>query len=37
MSKIIATSAIKGAYKILERADKMLAESIEKNCEYQKV
>ena len=31
MSKIIATSAIKGAYKIVERAEKMLAESIEKN------
>jgi len=31
MSKIIATSAIKGAYKIVERAEKMLAESVEKN------
>ncbi len=31
MSRIIATSAIKGAYKIVERADKMLADSIEKN------
>ncbi len=31
MSRIIATSAIKGAYKIVERAEKMLADSIEKN------
>ncbi len=37
MSKIIATSAIKGAYKTLERAEKMLAESIEKNGEDQVV
>ena len=35
MSKIIATSAIKGAYKIVERAEKMLADSIEKNGEDQ--
>lgn len=37
MSKIIATGAIKGAYKIVERAEKMLASSIEKNGEDQKV
>jgi acetyl-CoA synthase len=37
MSKIIATSAIKGAYKTLERAEQMLAKSIEKNGEEQKV
>jgi len=37
MSKIIATSAIKGAYKTLERAEKMLAKSIEKNGEDQVV
>ena len=35
MSKIIATSAIKGAYKIVERAEKMLADSIGKNGEDQ--
>ena len=29
MSKIIATSAIKGAYKIVEQAEKMLDELIE--------
>ena len=33
MSKIIATSAIKGAYKIVERAEKLLADSIKKNGE----
>jgi len=37
MSKIIATGAIKGAYKTLERAEKMLAKSIEKNGEDQVV
>ena len=37
MSKIIATSAIKGAYKTLERAEQMLAKSIEKNGEDQVV
>ncbi len=37
MSKIIATSAIKGAYKTFERAEKMLAASIEKNGEDQVV
>lgn len=37
MSKIIATSAIKGAYKIVERAEKMLASSIEKNGEDQAI
>ncbi|MBN2072550.1 MAG: CO dehydrogenase/CO-methylating acetyl-CoA synthase complex subunit beta [Actinobacteria bacterium] len=31
MSKIIATSAIKGAYRTIERAENMLARSIEKN------
>ena len=35
MSKIIATSTIKGAYKIVEQAEKMLAESIKKNGEDQ--
>jgi len=35
MSRIIATSAIKGAYKIVERAEKMLADSIKKNGEEQ--
>ncbi|MCK5567175.1 MAG: CO dehydrogenase/CO-methylating acetyl-CoA synthase complex subunit beta, partial [Actinomycetia bacterium] len=37
MSRIIATSAIKGAYKTFERAEKMLAASIEKNGEDQVV
>ena len=37
MSRIIATSAIKGAYKTFERAEKMLAASIEKNGEDQAV
>ena len=31
MSKIIATSAIKGAYKTIERAEETLKKSIEKN------
>ncbi|MCX6347857.1 MAG: acetyl-CoA decarbonylase/synthase complex subunit alpha/beta [Actinobacteria bacterium] len=37
MSKIIATSAIKGAYKIVERAEKMLRESLEKHGPDQKL
>ncbi len=37
MSRIIATSAIKGAYKTFERTEKMLAASIEKNGEDQVV
>ena len=37
MSKIIATSAIKGAYKIVERAEKMLGESLEKHGPDQKL
>src|SRR4030042_5008648 len=37
MSKIIATSAIKGAYKILERAEKTLKECIDKHGRDQKV
>jgi hypothetical protein len=37
MSKIIATSAIEGAYKILDRAEKTLKESIEKHGKDQKV
>src|SRR3989304_9748379 len=37
MSKIIATSAIKGAYKILERAEKVLKECIAKHGRDQKV
>ncbi|MHB1275430.1 MAG: acetyl-CoA decarbonylase/synthase complex subunit alpha/beta [Candidatus Humimicrobiaceae bacterium] len=37
MSKIIATSAIKGAYKIVERAEKMLGESLEKHGPEQKL
>jgi acetyl-CoA synthase len=37
MSKIIATSAIEGAYKIVDRAEKTLKESIEKHGKDQKV
>ena len=37
MSKIIATSAIKGAYKIVERAKKSLKDCIEKHGKDQKV
>ena len=37
MSKIIATSAIKGAYKIIERAKKSLKDCIEKHGKDQKV
>jgi len=37
MSKIIATSAIKGAYKIVERAEKSLKDCIEKHGKDQKV
>lgn len=37
MSKIIATSAIEGAYKIIERAEKTLKESIEKHGKDQEV
>jgi acetyl-CoA synthase len=37
MSKIIATSAIEGAYKIVERAEKALKESIKKHGKDQKV
>jgi len=37
MSKIIASSAIKGAYKIVQRAEKMLAESLEKHGPDQKL
>ena len=37
MSKIIATSAIRGAYKIVERAEKSLNECIEKHGKDQKV
>jgi acetyl-CoA synthase len=37
MSKIIATSAIEGAYKILNRAEKTLKESIKKHGKDQKV
>jgi hypothetical protein len=37
MSKIIATSAIEGAYKIVERAEKTLKECIEKHGKDQKL
>lgn len=37
MSKIIATSAIKGAYKIFKRAEKTLKECIEKHGKDQKI
>ncbi len=37
MSKIIATSAIKGSYKILERAEKSLKECIKKHGQDQKI
>ena len=37
MSKIIATSAIKGAYSIVEKAEKALEKSIEKNGPEQKL
>ena len=37
MSKIITTSAIKGAYKIVERAEKSLKDCIEKHGQDQKV
>ena len=35
MSKIIATSAIKGAYEIIEKAESLLKASIEKHGESQ--
>lgn len=37
MSKIIATSAIKGSYKIVQRAEKLLNECIEKHGKDQKI
>ncbi len=37
MSKLIATSAIKGAYKIIKRAEKVLQESLEKHGPDQKL